>query len=79
MISSLFIQPARVFFQHNTTMRYIKFITAIIIGALAFLALIAEIDTNNVILFFAIKIACLANIALSVKIIKDTDIIDIEE
>lgn len=60
-------------------MKYLKFSTAIIIGALASILLLAEIDTNSAIVFYIIKIACIANIALSVKIIKDADVIDLEK
>ena len=60
-------------------MKYLKFITAIIIGSLASILLLAEIDTNSAIIFYSIKLACIANIALSVKLIKDADVIDIEE
>lgn len=59
-------------------MRTIKFIIAYIIAALAFILVIAEIDVN-VFAFFAIKLACIAIIAVCIKAIVSTGIIELED
>ena len=68
----------RSLFYTPSVMNKIKAIIAILIGTVAFIVLLAEIDACALV-FFAIKIGCLAIIAWSVRAIKESSIIDIDE
>lgn len=59
-------------------MKYLKEILAIIIGSIATLLLLAEIDVQ-LIAFCAIKLASLATIALCIKVLSRSSIINLDE
>lgn len=59
-------------------MNTIKAIIAILIGTIAFILLISEIEANALI-FFATKFACLAVIAACMRVLRDCKIMDIDE
>lgn len=59
-------------------MKTIKFIVSAIIGVIAALLLLAEIDVNPL-AFFAIKLSCLAVAYVCVRVMCEQKILDLDD
>lgn len=59
-------------------MKAFKFIVAAIIGVIATLVLLAEIDINPM-AFYAIKLSCVAVVYVCVRVMCEQQIIDLDD